>query len=50
MVDFNLPAINDDDPGDEETTPVDDEAATIDNEGNEGVAHKDDDNDEDPNI
>ena len=35
---------------DEETTPLDGEATTPDDEGDEATTHEDNDNDEDPDV
>ena len=49
-MDFSLPLTDEDDLGDKETTPLDSEAATPDDEGNEAAVLEDSDNDEDPDI
>ena len=46
-MDFISPAIEEDGPKDEETMPVDGEAAAPEDGGNEAAAHEDRNNDED---
>ena len=46
LVDFNPSATIEDGLVNEEATPLDDEAATLDDEGNEAAVHEDNDNDE----
>ncbi|KAJ8435637.1 hypothetical protein Cgig2_012298 [Carnegiea gigantea] len=50
LVDFNPPATDEGGSGDDETTSLDGEAATPDDESNEATAHEDSDNDEDPDA
>ena len=50
LVDFNPPITDEDGQGDEETTPLDGETETPDDEGNEVATHGDSDDDEDPPV
>ena len=50
LVDFNPPVTDEDSLANKETTPLDGEAATLDDEGDEAAVHGDSDNDENPNV